>query len=347
MNPSNTRLMDRLRRAAEQVTGATVDEIEAPGGTGRTSLRLRTSQGAIIGTRRENSETTSREAEVLRRLAPATDRVPGFLGIEDGFLFQSDVGERRLNLEIVRQTGARRAALAQEAVAAIFEMHAASRGLGLEAVVPALGAGRPWVESVVAEVDTLARIGPAIDPGLDRDAIADALTQAPVQFIKWDCRAGNAALGPDDRLRWFDFEYAGLRHGAEDFAWLFADEVWPMSPAFMLDAFNTAWDPATPHDRGAYLSYLSLYIAMHSLQRLGIILSSQSRKGWKKKASVRRYDFAGVHPDFGVQLCDVAAFFADRNPLSRSLVRNFEAARAVFGDMQKMEAAQRTAKDGV
>ena len=52
------------------------------------------------------------------------------------------------------------------------------------------------------------------------------MTQPDTHFVKWDCRAGNAAIGPDGCLRWFDFEYSGLRHGAEDFAWLIADEVY-------------------------------------------------------------------------------------------------------------------------
>lgn len=342
MNLSDRAFTDRLEAATRKVTGHSAQRIETPGGSGRTSVRVVTSQGPVIATQRDIPGATEREAEVLRRMSTATDRVPRFLGIADGVLFQSDVGRRRLNIEIDRLTGAEQEALAVEAVASIFEMHAASRGLGLEKIAPPLGATRGWVAAMVGQLDILAKVGPAPPASTDRAAIADALMAAPVQFIKWDCRSGNAAVGDDGRLRWFDFEYAGLRHGAEDFAWLFADEVWPLPPAFMLEAFETAWDGTVPHKKEDYLSYLALYVTLHSVQRLAIILSSQSRKGWKDRTLVRQYDYAGVHPEFGVQLCDTAAFFADRNPLTRGLVRNFEAARAVFGDMQKMAAARRS-----
>ena len=148
--------------------------------------------------------------------------------------------------------------------------------------------------------------------------------------MKWDCRAGNAALGADGRLRWFDFEYCGLRHGAEDVAWLIGDEAWPLPPEVMQEVVGDALDAGGVAERDAYLDYLSVYLTLHCVQRLKLIVKEVGRRGWLSKARIRRYDDAGLHPEFAAQLCRTAAHFGDRRPLTRPLARDFEQAAQMF-----------------
>ena len=54
------------------------------------------------------------------------------------------------------------------------------------------------------------------------------------------------------------------------------------------------------------------------------------KRGWQSKRRIRKYDDAGVHPEFGAQICRVGAFFAARHPLTRPISRDFEAAQGMF-----------------
>jgi hypothetical protein len=156
--------------------------------------------------------------------------------------------------------------------------------------------------------------------------------------VKWDCRSGNAALDATGRLRWFDFEYAGLRHGAEDFAWLIGDETWPLDGETMFDIVEDGFDPACGHERYDYMSYLTVYTVLHSIQRLKLILEEVQSRGWRAKDEIRQKDDVGKDPDFAAHLCGVAAFFADQHPLTFLLTPYLEAAEAQF---RKIAAGRR------
>ena len=321
---------DRLVASAERLFRAPVEAVSTPGGEGRASYRLRVGGRSVIATLRPNFRRTHLEAFVLRRLAPFTDDAPRCLGVDGEILFQSDVGGRRLNVAVAEAPPETRTALAHEAVASIFRIHRAGRAAGLESALPHLGQNRDWLENLVDGRDALAEFSAGRAAGRDRDALCEALHRPGLQFVKWDCRSGNAAIGGDQRLRWFDFEYSGVRHGAEDLAWLIGDEAWPLAPDTMLEIVTEAFDPNHPDTRDAYLAYLSLYVALHCVQRLKLIVKEARKRGWLSKKRVRKYDDAGVHPEFALQICKVGAFFADRAALTRPLARDLEETGAVF-----------------
>ena len=160
-------------------------------------------------------------------------------------------------------------------------------------------------------------------PGFLHDVMATT-------FVLFRVGPANAALGDDDRLRWFDFEYSGIRHGAEDLAWLLGDEVWPVSPEDMLDIITDAYDPALGHGLDAYLDYLALYTTFHCIQRLQLVVRESEKRGWQSMRRIRKYDDAGVHPQFAAHLCRVGALFARRNTLTAPIARDFEEAEQVF-----------------
>jgi len=322
--------IETISEAAEAFFGEPVRRISAPGGKNRASYRVYLGGRTVIATLRPNFRRTHLEAFVLGKLSERIDLQPACLGVVGEILFQSDVGGRRLNLEIARADEAGRADLAAEAVATIFRIHAAAREARLEARVPHLGQNRAWIENFVHAADALAQFSRGRARGLDKEALCEMIAWPGQQFLKWDCRSGNAAIGSDDRLRWFDFEYAGARHGAEDLAWLIGDEAWPLAPRTMYDLVSDAHDPACGHSREDYLAYLSLYLTFHSVQRLKLVVKEAGSRGWLSKARIRKYDDAGVHPEFAAHLCRVGRFFADENTVTAPIARDFEEAEQAF-----------------
>jgi len=267
---------------------------------------------------------------VLEKLGPHCDDIPRVLGVNEDVLFQSDTGEIRLSSEVLEHNESDQVELAAEACAAIFRIHAAARQTDLAEMLPHLGSNRDWIINLVGSVDALQAYSMGIPKEFDFVAVAERMDQPGRQFLKWDCRAGNAAIGDDGFVRWFDFEYAGLRHGAEDFAWLIADETWPVSPDKMADVMIDTYDHGSGYDIADYLDYLSVYVTLHAVQRLKLIQKEVKKRGWLSKTRVIKYDDAGVHPDYARQLCRVGAYYAAQSKLTAPLARNFEAAGRAF-----------------
>lgn len=322
-----------ILRTAETFFGRPVDAVTAPGGESRSSFRLSIAGRSVIATLRPNYRRTHLEAHVLQELGAHCEDLPECMGVVGDVLFQSDVGDRRLNTTIAGLAPDRQLDLAAEAVAALFRIHAAARKTDLHRIMPHLGATEEWVESFIGGVDQLETLTGGIDAAFDRNAACAAVAITGHQFVKWDCRAGNAALGADDRLRWFDFEYAGMRHGAEDFAWLIGDEAWPVAPDRMVDVMIDAFDPGCGIALDDYLHYLAIYVTFHAVQRLNLITRQVDQRGWASKHHIRKYDDAGRNPAFAVHIAEVGAYFSDQTTLTAPLTRNFLTARDGFAEI--------------
>ncbi|MEW9919779.1 hypothetical protein AB2B41_09195 [Marimonas sp. MJW-29] len=328
---SRNKARETILAAAEKHFGTKVDDIAAPGGEGRASLLLTLADDReVFATLRPNFRRTHLEAFVLTELGQHCDDLPQCLGVVGEVMFQSNVGDRRLNVEIAKVGGAKRMALAEDAVGAIFRIHAAARQTKLHEMLPHLGSTELWMDNFVGAISFLNEMSGGISDRFDPAAVSELLSNRADQFVKWDCRSGNAAIDSDGRLRWFDFEYCGMRHGAEDLAWLIGDEAWPLRPDHMVDVIIDAYDPSCGHKIEDYLEYLSVYLTFHVVQRLKLITKEAKKRGWLSKTRIRRFDDAGVHPDFAAQICRVGAYFSAQSPLTECLSRNFEAAERGF-----------------
>lgn len=330
MAKSNTARQDRIRRSAEALFGTRVTEISAPGGNGRSSLRFHFDDHTVIGTLRPNFRRTHIEAFVLRNLEDRCDDVPRVLGVDREVMFQTDVGARRLNRELHLADPERRIALLAEAVAAIFRIQRAARGTVLIEKLPHMGNNAGWLGRLADGAEELVAFGGDLPASYDRTAALERLRHPGVEFVKWDCRTGNAAIGSDDKLRWFDFEYAGLRHGAEDFAWLIGDESLPIAPAVVQAVIEDALPADLPGGREDYLDYLAVYTSFHILQRLILIMGEARRRGWLRIERVLSKDDVGAHPEMARNLCAMGAHFAALSPTTAMLAGHFEAAAATF-----------------
>jgi hypothetical protein len=331
-----TSRLSRIVDAAETLFSEKVVKTSAPGGDGRSSFRIELENSVVIGTLRPNFRRTHLEAHVLNTLADYSDDQPRCLGVMGDIMFQTDVGTRRLNVEITDKPLRRQVDLADDAVAGIYRIQAAARQSNLNAMMPHLGNNESWVSGLINSTKELETFGPGISPSFDRNAARARVEAGSLQFVKWDCRAGNAALDKHGKMRWFDFEYAGLRHGAEDLAWLIADESWPVDPDLMLQIVVDNFDHDNGYELNDYLDFLAVYTTLHCVQRLKLIQREAQKHGWKSKRKVLKYDDAGVHPEFAAQLCAVGAYFADRSSITAPLARNFEAAQKTYKGMISM-----------
>lgn len=338
---SRNKARDTIIAAAKQHFGASVAKIDAPGGDGRASLLLTLNDDReVFATLRPNFRRTHLEAFVLTELGQHCDDLPKCLGVVGEVMFQSNVGDKRLNIEIAKVGGAKRQVLAENAIAAIFRIHAAARQTKLHEMLPHLGTTDLWIDNFVGAIDFLEEMTGGLSEQFDHTAAAYRIAGHVGQFVKWDCRSGNAAIDPEGRLRWFDFEYCGMRHGAEDFAWLIGDEAWPMRPEQMVDVIIDAFDPNCGHSLEDYLDYLSVYLTFHVVQRLKLITKEAQKRGWLSKTRIRKYDDAGVHPDFAAQICRVGAYFSAQSPITACLSPNFEtAAQGFAGVAQTLKSA--------
>ncbi len=333
----------RIIACAEKHFGQPVQEISAPGGDGRSSFRLDLPDRSVIATLRPNFRRTHLEAHVLSELNAHCDDLPECLGVVGEIMFQSDVGNRRLNVEIADVSRGKRLDLAADAVGAIFRIHAAARKTTLHEMMPHLGTNKDWIVNFVDAVDFLEGLAGGISDKFDRNAAYARIDGPKTQFVKWDCRSGNAAIGVDEKLRWFDFEYAGMRHGAEDIAWLIGDEAWPIPPQDMVDVVIDTFDPSCGIEIAEYLDYLSVYLTFHAVQRLKLISKEAKKRGWLSKTRIRRYDDAGVHPEFAAQICRVGAYFAEQSPITAPLSRNFVQAQKGFEVIATQQARKKSA----
>jgi hypothetical protein len=329
---NRTRLVT-LVDCAEAHFGERVLRSSAPGGEGRASWRLHLESRSVIATLRPNFRRTHLEAFALQKIGAYCDDIPECLGVVGEIMFQSDVGAKRLNQAIVKLSQSRRADVAHEALAAIFRIQSAAQKAGLHQQMPHLGLNPDWTENFVGAVSALEPYSAGRSRDVSRTALAERIACKATHFVKWDCRSGNAAIGDDGRLRWFDFEYSGVRHGAEDVAWLLGDEAWPIGPEDMQQIVISAFDTQGEHKLDDYLDYLAIYLTLHCVQRLKLIVKEVHKRGWLSKTRVRKYDDAGVHPEFAAQICKVGAFFAQRSALSAPIGRDFEDAQKVFEEV--------------
>jgi hypothetical protein len=305
--------------------GQAVLKLTAPGGRSRTSFRAYFADRTVIVSQRKDAARVAVERQVLAALAGLTDRVPQLLGTSGGLTFQSDVGQDRLNWRIHTLPADQRLALAAQAVQAILDIHLAAKRTDLAATLRP----RPPDDLLLAPQRLAAQLrytGPNLDPG----RLSPQFHTPPTQFVKWDCRAGNAALDPSGHLRWFDFEDARLAHGPEDLAFLIADETWPLDMTLMLDMVETRLTPDITTTPQAFMTYLAEYTTLHAIRRLRLIFSEVRRKGWSNRSHILKFDHVGTNPHMGERLSRAAGDLSLRTPSTAPLKPLFDQVTEVF-----------------
>ena len=312
--------------AAAAFFGEPVLGVTAPGGKLRASCRVHFASRDIIVTRRNDRKQAALELAILQHFQTLTDRVPKFLGATGPFLFQSDAGSNRLNRAIYAVTADHRIDLAAQAVDALFEIQRAAIRSGLVNGQTAANIVPANDDKVLLSVKHLVEILSCVPTGFDSRKLHPWFKAPAVRFVKWDCRAGNAAIDASGYLRFFDFEGSRFAHGPEDFAWLIADETWPVPMEIMLGLVRARLTEADTTDPDGYMEYLEQFIVLQALRRVRLIFSEAQRAGWLDRITILKYDKVGTNPHLCERLCGMAIEIARRNPATAPLQVLFERA---------------------
>jgi len=315
LRPARTRPSpERLAQIAAAVFDAPVRRIAAPGGRGRSSVRVIFDDRSVIATWRADSRRFATEVEVLRRLSEAGAPVPAWLGTAEGVMFQGDAGSARLSAQLTDPDRARAAARA--ALDSLWTLKRIAADIGLAGDLPALGMGEAWLSPFCAAPARLSRRLGLDAPRLDIPALADTLVRQPRHFVKWDARPGNAAPQPDGRVIWYDWEHAGRRAGPEDAAFLAGDEFWTLDADTTLELYARSDPQVTP----GMMIYVTRFAVLQAVQRLALIARQARETGWTDPAGALRYDRIGADPDRVAALCARAADLSGRDRLLRPMV---------------------------
>jgi len=310
-----------VAKICESIFHQPVEKITAPGGKSRESLRVHFATHTIIATQRAYSGRMRLEVEVLRRLSEGGAPVPKFLGGTEQVFFQQDVGARRLSSQLADADARSGQNIAARAFASLIQIHEAGEQAELHQIVPKLGAEKPWVagfvNSALAASDRYKISAPTIDFG----AITERLHVPCARFLKWDARPGNASIGHDGRVYWFDWEHCGARQGMEDFAWLAGDEFFPLGASEVVAILTNLLGPKLTAPE---LEYLGIFTTFHIVQRLIIIHRRFEKVGWVDVKNAMKLDKIGVDRALAVRLCDHGEEWADLSPQTRSMKRWFK-----------------------
>ena len=101
VDPAPPRVSDIIS-LAEEIFGATVTRITAPGGRSRASMRVQVGDRSVISTWRPRASRRQMEVLLLQEMHAAGAAVPQYLGGRGALLFQSDAGPLRLSAELAR-----------------------------------------------------------------------------------------------------------------------------------------------------------------------------------------------------------------------------------------------------
>ena len=324
----------QILQATAAFFGEPVLKLTAPGGRSRTSLRAYFADRSIIVSQRRDLVLARIEVKVLKALQGKTAHVPRLLGQFGTLVFQSDVGPNRLNWAIYTIPPSDRLALAAHAIDALFDMQRAAQRVGLGPGLPTAPIRSHVDDDLIPMVALFAAQTKQTPIAFDPSALSPLFRAPPCRFVKWDCRAGNAALGDDAKVRWFDFEESRFAQGPEDFAWLISDEAWPVDADQMLRMIRdrlTREDAADPY---IYRTYLEEFTALQAIRRIRLILRQARSGGWLDRLSILKFDKVGANPHMGERLSLLGARLADRNASIRGLKPLFEHAAQLFREVR-------------
>lgn len=336
-----------ILQATSDYFGQPVHKLTAPGGRSRSTLRAYLPDRTVIVSQRRDHDQARLELRVLQALQDETDHAPRILGTSGSLVFQSDVGPNRLNWAIHTVPADQRQHIAARAIDALFDLQRAAARL---APVAGFWSDLPNGPTHDHPDDDLLAMVPLFAAQLKRPAItlnAAALspwfTAPPRRFVKWDCRSGNAALGEDGQVRWFDFEECRLAQGPEDFGWLIADEVWPVNAEVMLSLIQSKLTDADTSDPATYMTYLEEFTTLQAIRRIRLIFRQAKSGGWLDRTSILKLDKVGANPHFGERLSERGKTLSQRNASTAALADLFQIAADVFRQVRKPQQGSDTA----
>ena len=320
----NRRERRELSAEARRALGQPVEDIEFPGGSTRSSVRLVLADGnRVIATRRKTSRRADHEVHVMRVLHDNGGNVPKIYSFANGLLLQQDLGTKRLS-ETLHDPERKDdiPLLIEAALEGLARIHEAAAIGGLhEADLPVIGAEPEWCQGLANTPHEVGEMSGIKPPSYDAAAIAEIFAVRVPSFVKWDSRPGNALVGADGHVYWFDWEHSGLRNPMDDFVWLAADEFVTFSRRLEEKLFSgyRSRFAGTLTDSEAE-RYIRIMGCFHTCVRLQLALHYKGDGKWWNLQRCLEGDKVGVTRRCCRRLLRRAAHWADFDPLTRPLV---------------------------
>ena len=255
-----------IEAGAARLTGRRVAHVEAAGGAGRGSARVRLADGTtLLATRRATEARTAAEAGVMQVLSRAGAPVPAVVAHGDGLLLLEDPGDRSVAAAMAEGD----AAAAAWGAAAVEGLERCRAAFGsrrhILARLPTLGSRAGWTDALAAEAAVLSVRLDIAPPEADLGALAEALAVPPKRFTRWNAGPDRAAAMPDGTVRWLDWTACGRRGGVEDVAALIASERWTLGAGATLVAVGAGGGPVEGA-RALLLRRMAVALAVRRLE---------------------------------------------------------------------------------
>ncbi|MGV6858231.1 MAG: phosphotransferase family protein [bacterium] len=316
-----------LAQTTEHILKTQVKTQEFPGGKSRDSRRMILANGEqVIATRRENPAQMAREKRVLAALNKHEARVPRLLGHDHWrVLVQSELEGERLSQKFQGNSEEEYENIMAASLESLARIHQAGSADGLDKSLPPVGATKAWVKGLIQRPATIGKFFDIRPKRPDLEGLEELLAIKKPRFVKWDSRPGNAMMGFDGQVSWFDWEHAATRNRLDDMAWIMGDEFvpdYPQAEARLIDKYLPLF--ADHMDADTARDYLMAYGTLHISVRLGLILKTKKDGEWWDPEYCIQGDKVGVTQEFATNLCKRGARWSAQTCYTESLSPWFE-----------------------
>lgn len=305
-----------LQRVATALTREAIADIQYPGGKRRESILLTLESGRnVIATRRSKIDRAAHEAAILRCLSEENCKVPRLLGTNHArILLQQALTGTRLSRELTDAPASGVPDLVSRSLTSLHQIHVSASRRGLEqSTGKVLGGTRQWTSELLDRPAVLGRHLGIPAPVPHKAPVQQLLRVRKPRFIKWDARPGNAVVGSDNQIYWFDWEHAGNRNRLDDMIWLLGDEFVPLTDEQeddILRSFLPRFADTMSLDEAQ--DYFHTLGCLHSVIRLTLIIKNMKGKWWDKDFCIEQ-DKIGITLDCAQRICRRGSRFAERS----------------------------------
>ncbi len=304
----------------EQLLGQKVSTMDFPGGTHRSSFRLILDDGrSVIASRRFNSSRSLYESLVMRRLQKYDAPTPKHYAYNGLVMIQEELPGVRLSDALKDCSAEQYTQMMSRALSSLLDIHRIAKQDALTEAVPIIGCEPDWLISLIDRTALLGNYMGIASPKIPVKQIYGCLLLLKPAFIKWDARPGNAMLGDDGSVKWFDWEHCCARNPMDDMAWLLCDDAVPNYPEAedqLIDTYLS--DFADGRNLEDAKTYLEVFGVHHACIRLCRILDEKGADSWiayENRVSVQLGSQLGI----AQQLCKRASRWAGKNPMTAPL----------------------------
>lgn len=309
LNPHEPKWHNRISNTCKTYLGSELDYFTYPGGNERGSIRLfLKDKSTVIFSWRGSSQRTALESVALDSIRRHSECVPRLFLFDGSFLWQEDLKGDTLAYHMHKKSQSEVFNALDLALQNLLEIHEAGKKAKLDynKDIPSLGVTYEWYLSVISRAAIIGEKLGHMPPIIDIQSIIDIISNIEPCFIKWDARPGNAMITPDQNVKWFDWEHAGIRNQLDDLVWFLGDESIPDNSHIE----NALLDKYLPKFRGkkkfgAAKEYFYIYGTLHLCVRLEKLLANYeyNNSQWISTEECVKEDLGSCSVEMAERIC--------------------------------------------